>query len=98
MLRDAWYACWLKSADELLDSPVRVVGQNGATALELLRKAKRIETAPVSGGVRLVGIGERRDGVAGRHWQLFVSNAPVNELPDHYQPANGQTIEWRFVR
>jgi hypothetical protein len=97
MLRDAWYACWIKSADELLDSPVRVVGQSGTTALELLRKAKRIETTPVSGGVRLVGIGERRDGFAGRHWQLFVNNAPMNELPDHYQPANGQTIEWRFV-
>src|SRR5262249_8364558 len=43
MLRDVWYSAWIRSEEELLDSPVRLTGVTGRSVLELLREAQRVE-------------------------------------------------------
>src|SRR5262249_42793585 len=54
MLRDAWYAAWLESEKELFDTPVRYLGRNGRSALDLLKEMKKIETVADASGTRLM--------------------------------------------
>lgn len=98
MLRDAWYAAWVKSGEELRDMPIRYQGKSGHSALDLLREIKKIETAPAAGGLKLVAVGDRREGIDGRRWQLFADGIAVKESPDKYPTSDAQVLEWRFAR
>jgi len=98
MLRDAWYSAWRASWMELLDTPVRSTGRKGKSAFDLLREAKIIETGNTAPDPQLVGIGERRNGVDGRHWVLFSEGKSVTTPPTRYMTSDGERIEWRFTK
>ncbi len=98
MLRDAWYSAWVRSGEELLDAPVRQLGKKGRSALDLLRDQKRIETRALESGAAVVSIGDRREGLEGRHWRLSVNGKLVPESPERYIAGGGELLEWRFTR
>lgn len=98
MLRDAWYSAWLMSKEELLESRVRFAGRKGYSALDLLRSMKRVETRLAGSGLQLVAIGDRREGVDDRRWQLYVGGKAVTGSPDRYVTSEAEFIEWRFQK
>lgn len=98
MLRDAWYSAWKESERELWDMPVRTVGRNGRSALDLLREAKLVESRGAGSDLVVTAIGNRVDGADGRHWKLYAGDKPVVQSAAQYTPAEGERVEWRFSR
>jgi hypothetical protein len=97
MLRDAWYSAWEQSLRELWDTPVRMLGSNGRSALDLLREAKAIELRGTGSEQRVTAIGERREGTDGRQWKLY-SGTKLVEAPARHITADGELLQWRFTR
>jgi hypothetical protein len=94
MLRDAWASAWEASWKELLDTPVRIAGRNGRTALDLLREARIIETR----GAELIAVGDRKAGIEGRRWILYAGGKPVSGDAAAYRTSDGERIEFRFQK
>ncbi len=100
MLRDVWDTAWVTSEEEWLNERVMVLSKPGKTVLQLLRERHRVETADRGGKVEVVGIGNRRNGIDHRIWQLYVNNAPAgsSHSVDTYSPAPSEHVDFRFEK
>lgn len=75
--------------------PVRTIGRNGRSALDLLREAKLVESRG-TGSELMTAIGNRINGADGRQWKLYSGDKPIVQSPAQYTPADGERLEWRF--
>lgn len=99
MLRDVWSTAWLISGEEWLNDRVAVFPRAGKTVLELLRERYRVETADHDGIAEVTGIGNRRNGIDGRKWRMYVNNQPnTSRSVNTYAPAAGDRIDFRFEK
>jgi hypothetical protein len=74
MLRDVWTAAWVLSQEEWLNERITASPRPGKTVLQILRERYRVETAARDGVIEVVGIGNRKNGIEGRTWQMYVNN------------------------
>lgn len=100
MLRDVWSSAWVISNEEWLNERVMVFSKPGKTVLQLLQERYRVETAVNGGTVEIVGIGNRRNGIDGRAWRIYISNTPgdSSHAVDTYIPAAGEHVDFRFEK
>lgn len=93
MLRDMWYTAWLRSEEELWDSPVLLTGATGRSVLDLLRDSRRIEVREGE----VVAVGQRRNGREGRRWTYTVNGTPGTTPPGKMTTRDGDAVVWRFA-
>jgi len=64
------------------------------------RERYRVETAARDGVIEVVGIGNPKNGIDGRNWQMYVnsrSSGPGRSV-DTYIPVSGECVGFRFER
>lgn len=98
MLRDVWYTTWLVSEEEWLNDRVALFGRPGISALENLRTRHRIETQKNGDVEEVVAIGNRKNGLDGRTWKMYVNSQPATEAPGKHLVASGERVEFRFEK
>ena len=100
MLRDVWTAAWELSGDEWLNGRAVLYPRERKTVLQLLRERYRIQTIEHDGKIEVVSIGNRKNGIDGRVWQMYVNNrrSDSGRPVDTYIPAAGERIDFRFEK
>ena len=71
-------------------------GQEGKTALELLREKATIKTQTSSYGEYVEEINEIKSGVNGKYWIFYVDGRMGEVGADQHQTTSDELIEWRF--
>lgn len=74
---------------------ISYAGQNGRTALDLLRSKYRVETRAVGSSEVVVSISGRQPG-AGQVWSFTVNGAQAPLPADRYVTKTGDTIRWEL--
>jgi hypothetical protein len=98
MLRDVWHTAWLVSGEEWLSDRVVVYPGLGKTVLQLLRERYRVETAERDGTTEVTAIGNRKNGLDGRTWRLYIDNTPAARPVDRYVPGTDERVDFRFEK
>lgn len=98
MLRDVWQTAWAISGEEWLNDRATFYPEPGKTVLELLRARYHVVTETNNGLVEVVQIGNRKNGLDGRHWQMYLNNAPARQPVDEFVPAAGDRVDFRFEK
>jgi len=104
LLRDIIYTAWLISGEEWLDEPVAYVGRNGRTLLEQMEELHRIEPRHRlelrrdRGALRIVGIDNRKNGLDGRQWRVYINNQRVETSMERQPTRADDRIEYRFEK
>ena len=79
----------------IVEKTITSDGQDGKTALDILKIDHKVETQDSSLGIFVVSI----DGTANtdtKYWMLYTDGKLAPESADTYQTKNGQKIEWRY--
>lgn len=70
-------------------------GENGKTALELLKQKAQVETKDSSFGEYVTAI-NGNDGDGQKYWLFYVNGKQASEGAGTYKTQDGETIEWRL--
>lgn len=72
-------------------------GEDGKTALELLKNMATVESEVVEGGTVVNAInGQAFDYINNKNWLLYVNGQLQEVLPDKYMTKTGDLIEWKY--
>lgn len=72
-------------------------GQEGKTALELLKETHKIQTQESSMGVFVSSIDDTEN-QSDTFWMLYVDGKLASVGADQYKTKTGEKIEWRFEK
>lgn len=70
-------------------------GEDGKTALELLKQEAKVKTESSSLGDYVVSI-NGNDGSGTKYWLFYVNGKEAAEGAGTYQTKTGETIEWKL--
>jgi hypothetical protein len=76
--------------------PVSYQGQEGKSALELLKSHVRITTQQSSYGEYVNTINGVQSGTDGKYWALYVNGKQTPIAAGNYITQAGDTVEWKF--
>ena len=76
--------------------PVGYNGQDGKTALELLKANATVVTKDSSYGPYVDSINGVQGGTDGKYWAFYVNDEMAQVGADAYQTKSGDKIEWKF--
>lgn len=71
-------------------------GQDGKTALELLKAAAAVTTKDSSYGAYVDSINGVAGGANGKYWTFYVNGAMSQEGAETYNTKTGDRIEWKL--
>lgn len=87
----------IENFQPIVEKVVAYDGQDGKTALELLKEGRDVQTQDSSIGVFVTSI----DGAANSedtYWMFYVDDQLAPTGADQYQTQTGEKIEWRFEK
>ena len=87
----------IQSIQPQVEKTISYTGQDGKTALDILKDSHTIKTQDSSIGVFVISIDETSN-TDTEYWMFYVNDqlAPVGA--DQYQTKNTDKIEWRFEK
>jgi hypothetical protein len=71
-------------------------GQEGKSALELLKEQAKVETKDSSYGAYVDSINDVKGGTNGKYWTFYVNGSMAQEGADAYKTKAGDKIEWKL--
>ncbi len=71
-------------------------GEDGKTALELLKKHATVVTKDSSYGPYVDSVGNVQGGTDGKYWMFYVNGQQAAVGANDYVTKSGDTIEWKF--
>jgi len=71
-------------------------GQDGKTALELLKTKANVTTKDSSYGAYVDSINGVKGGTDGKYWTFYVNGAMSQQGAGDYQTKAGDSIEWKL--
>lgn len=71
-------------------------GQDGKTALTILKTKADVVTKDSSYGTYVDSINGVKGGDSGKYWALYVNGSPAQVGADAYTTKTGESIEWKF--
>jgi uncharacterized protein YxeA len=77
-------------------SSVSYDGQEGKTALELLKQNAEVVTKDSAYGPYVDSINNVQGGTDGKYWAFYVNGQMAQVGADAYQTKTGDKIEWKF--
>lgn len=77
-------------------TPVVYDGQEGKTALELLKQNAEVVTKDSAYGPYVDSINSVQGGTDGKYWAFYVNGQMAQVGADAYQTKTGDKIEWKF--
>lgn len=83
------------SFQPVVEKTISYDGQDGKTALELLKETRQVETQDSTFGTFISSI----DGIQNqenKYWMFYVNDNLAPEGADTYKTKNGEKIEWRY--
>jgi hypothetical protein len=79
------------------ENGVSYMGENGKTALEILKKSHKIETKDFAGvGEFVTAIDGIKAEDSKNFWAFYVNGTMASEGASTYKTKNGEKIEWRL--
>jgi len=87
---------FVRPGASLRPATVRYEGEDGKSALQLLREHVRITTQQSSYGEYIDTINGVQSGSDGKYWALYVNGKQSPIAANNYITHSTDTIEWRF--
>lgn len=79
----------------VVEKTINYEGQNGKTALDLLRASHQVTSQDSSIGVFVTGIDDTQN-QDNKYWMFYVDGKLAALGADQYQTKDGDKIEWRY--
>lgn len=79
----------------VVEKTINYDGQNGKTALDILKNSHQVESQDSSIGIFVTGIDETKN-QDNKYWMFYVDGQLAATGADQYTTKDGEKIEWRY--